>query len=561
MFTLVEGFVPNKEHPFGYSERVVEDYDGRRLYFSGESYGIDRAYVARAERLGAEYIIDLTDRVCSIKTPGKWFDPELLDSFGTWESVAQIEALSVPKKSSFVHLHIHSEFSSFDGFSTVDELVARAVAEGHQALAITDHGVCASHPELQAKADAAGIKPIYGIEAYFVDDRHRRPIGLQGKKSKDLTDDERQAYLRDNAETRDYWHLILWAQTDQGLRNLWAMSTEANAEGHHYKPRMDWDTLERHNEGVMASTACLNGPVAAALKVGDMDTARARLSRLHRIFGDRLYVELHTNTLPEQRKVNELLVQLAEEQGLPVIAVCDSHFSCSEHQDAHKVWITASASKKIDDETNLFDDNGGSYHYMSESEVRERLDYLPPTVVDAAIANTSEVANRISARITPRESLPIFSKRGGVDADRDLLFQICMENLERRTAGKTHSIDDYLQRFENEMLLLIQKKFCGYFLIVSDYCLWAKRRGILVGPGRGSGGGSLVAYLAGITEIDPVESDLLFALPPPFPPSQCQVVMDTAPFCGQKAGNQCMRACGTGAGRVGGVGGLGRARG
>ena len=407
---------------------------------------------------------------------------------------------------SFVHIHTHSEFSSLDGFSTIDEIVARAVADRQPAIAVTDHGTCAAHPHLQAACEDAGINPIFGLEAYFVDDRFRRPIE-RTKPKKDYTEVEEAAFKLDQAEVKDYWHLVLVAMNDTGLRNLWAMSTEANRDGFYYKPRLDWDTLEKYSEGVICTTACLRGPVSRAILADDLDLAHLRLARLQGIFGDRLYAEVHTNKLLDQFKVNDGIVKLAEELNVPCIAVVDSHYSCCEHKDAHKVWIAAQTSSNINEEAGLFDSDE-DYHLMTREEVFLNLAYMGTDKADEWIANTVKLAERCTARLAGDPTPPMFGDSH--EEDFDTLFNMCMQSWEMKCTGKVNDESEYAARFEREMRLLVSKNLCGYFDIVADYCLWSKRNGILVGPGRGSGGASLVAYLAGITEIDPVDAELPF---------------------------------------------------
>lgn len=394
-----------------------------------------------------------------------------------------------------VHTHTHSEYSPLDGLSKVSEMVDAVVAMDHHALAITDHSYCSGHPDLAKYAGAAGIKPIFGIEANFVDDRLIRP---------EAGDRDAQRALR------DYYHLVLWARDERGLHNLWAMSTESFRDGFYHRPRMDWDVLERYSEGVMASTACLRGPLAHhALLDGRKDIAQANLARLLNIFGDDLFIEIHANQLPEQIELNKTLVSMAGLAGVPVIAAVDSHYPKQSDVLAHRTWLSVQTESDISDDSSLFAGNQ-RYDLMSEAEVREALSYLPDHVVDEAIESTSEVARRSTVSLSGKAVTPIFVKTGGHDRDAELLREQCMANWGLIT-GKTHSEQDYLDRLDEEMSLLVDKQFCGYFLVVADYCNEARRRGILVGPGRGSGGGSLVAYLSGITSIDPVEADLLFA--------------------------------------------------
>jgi DNA polymerase-3 subunit alpha len=313
-------------------------------------------------------------------------------------------------------------------------------------------------------------------------------------------------------EGRDYWHLVLWAETDQGLKNLWGISSAAHREGMYYKPRMDWDLLERYSEGVMCSTACLRGPLSRVLLAGNDELARQRLGRLQGIFDDRLHVEIHTNRLPDQVELNKRLVEMADTYSLPLVAVSDSHYPTKEHQHCHQVWLAVQTNSDLADDNDLFA-GGQDYHLCSEDEARAALSYLPAKAVDEAIRNTGMVAKRCDATIRKRPAVPVFSKKAtpelSIRRDVERVVEIALSNW-HKTLGKKYDQEIYYSRFEREMKLLISKEFCGYFLMVSDYCRWARANGILVGPGRGSGGGCLVAYLLNIIEIDPVESELIF---------------------------------------------------
>lgn len=471
--------------------------------------------------------------------------------------VAQATTVAAPiGTNQFVHLHAHSEFSALDGLSTVDEMVQAAVADGQPAIAVTDHGVCSAHPALQKAAMDADIKPIFGMEAYFVGDRHARGPGKlilppEPKSSDFLHLPTRAEQSRALKEARDAWqadkesgtaehkarqkaaldymHLILWAESDQGLRNLWAISTGAYLTGFYGKPRVDWDLLERHAEGVMCSTACLRGPLMRLILNEDEEQARVNLARLMGIFDDRLWVEIHTNGLPEQRTANIESQRLAYEHGLPTIAVVDSHYPCADDAHAHQVWLSAQTNKTLSDDSGLFEGHQ-DYHLLTTEEVRRSLDYLPG--VDEAIKNTVAVADRCHAMLTPRKVMPVYSRQVvGTEeqrraADVRRLYEMCLGTPEdgyanfRRLCDRNHpscirpslryGAQTYMDRFDTEMQLLVSKGFCGYYLMVADQVRYAKSKGILVGPGRGSGGGSLVAYLCGITAIDPVEAGLLF---------------------------------------------------
>lgn len=453
----------------------------------------------------------------------------------------------------FVHLHAHSEFSALDGLSTVDEMVALAIANDQPAMALTDHGICAGHPALQAAASKAGIRPIFGIEAYFVPDRTtrgvERPKAPPEPKLKDFAhiEDPRQrtaalGRAREEWSTgktaaaeahrlavkaaQDYQHLILWAMDDEGLRNLWAMSTAGFLEGFYGKPRLDWDVLERYNKGVMASTACLRGPLAVPILGENEEMARQNVGRLLSIFDDRLYAEIHTNGLADQRLANAEILRLADEYGIPTIAAVDSHYPCQDDAHAHTVWLSAQTNQEIADDSTLFEGDE-HYHLMDVGEVRSSLAYLDPTGsrVDEMISNTVAVSERCNAAIKSRLVMPLWTKssHGTVEerqkSDVDRLIRLTMgtaedgyANFKRLCTGpnKKYPISVYYERYNTEMDLLIRKGFCGYFLMCARQVRHAKESGILVGPGRGSGGGCLVAYLSGITGIDPVDADLLF---------------------------------------------------
>lgn len=412
----------------------------------------------------------------------------------------------------FVHLHTHSEYSSFDGMSMWPEIVEQVIAQGGTAIGSADHGICAGHPEQQKQAAKAGLTPVFGMEAYFVDDRFARLDQYVAPEGMDPKSEEGKAHREAfKAEVTDYYHLCLWATDQASLLRLWAMSTESYRTGFYSKPRLDWEVLEKYSEGIICSTACLRGPlVHKALIEGNEEVARARLSRLQRIFGDRLFVELHVNQLPEQLIVNEALVVLAREQGVGLLAAVDSHYATTEDRLPHRVWLSARTEDDIADDTELFSGQQ-DYHLKTETEVRANLAYLGTSVVDEACANTVRVAAMATAEVTGVPKPPIFSKggKGTHEEDAERLLDLCLSNW-HLTQGKRFDQSAYMERFEREFDLIKRKNFCGYFLMVAEQTNWAQSDGILVGPGRGSGGGSLVAYLARIVGIDAVDAELIF---------------------------------------------------
>jgi DNA polymerase-3 subunit alpha len=529
------GFVVIDGDPFPLTS-LVEDGDGMRILLVAETAQVKREAWDMARQSGAaavmmidppgedhRFFYGIVDRFSDdvtyyqqggvdwVNLVGHLIVTDRILDFSGMLGLVPTRAKSTP----FVHLHAHSEHSALDGLATVAEMVQAAIDDGQGALAVTDHGVCAGHPDLHAQAARAGIKPVYGMEAYFVHDRHAR--GVVKPAVKDMADDEKKAALEAHAaalkKAKDYHHLILWAMNDEGLRNLWAMSSAAYLEGFYGKPRLDWEVLERFAPGVMCSTACLRGPLAVPILAENEEQARSNMGRLLDIFGDRLYAEIHTNQLDEQKTANAEIVNLANEHGVPVIAVVDSHYPCAEDAHAHDVWLAAQTNSDLADDTGLFD-GAQQYHLMTTEEVKANLAYLGKSVVTEAIANTSDVADRCTAALRPRNLLPTFSKKGTDserrDRDRDRAVDMAVANWSKCKVSEDHPITEYIERFEEEAQLLTEKGFWGYFLVVAEQTTFAKDNGILVGPGRGSGAGCLIAYLMGITEVDPVEAGLLF---------------------------------------------------
>lgn len=446
------------------------------------------------------------------------------------ESFEKDEPVVEGRFQSLVHLHTHSEFSALDGLAKLEEIVKVAKSQGSEAVAITDHGVCSSHPALQKLCDENEIKPIFGMEAYLVDDRF------------------------DRSDAKDYMHITLWAMNDAGLKNLWAISTEGYRDGFHGHPRVDWDTLTRLSEGILASSGCLRGPLAYHYLNNSPAKALQNSQKLIDIYGDRYYIEIHANLLGVQVEVNQWLVSHAREFGIPMIAAVDSHYATEDQRDDHQVWLSIQTNKDVEDESSLFG-GGQDYHMLSETEVIQQLGtYLPVDVIQDCLDNTVALARRCTARITPRSGLPLYSTGAdAADQDRDKMLDWCFDAWEERVGYKGNE-EEYVKRFEREAKLLIDKGFPGYFLMNADLVRYAKSNGVLVGPGRGSGAASLVAYLMGITEVDPVENDLLFerfmtegrtALPDfdiDYPSSKKQFMID---YAEKRWGKQHVCAVGT----------------
>jgi DNA polymerase III subunit alpha len=386
----------------------------------------------------------------------------------------------------YAHVHTHSEYSALDGLSTCEEIARCAADDGSPAAAITDHGNCASHPDHQRACDEAGIKAIFGMETYFQPDRLVRPAS-----------GDKEAQKRLNSGR----HLVLLAQNRTGLRNLWALSTEAYATGFYHRPRCDWELLERYGEGMIATTACLGGIVSELVLSGAYDEAGRTLSRLHSIFPGRLYLEIQGNDIPLQAQLNMRLAAVSEATGIPLVAATDSHYPAASDAALHSTWMKLRTSRSAEDYWNLT-------HVQREAEVRDMLGYLGREAVDAAIRNTTEIAGQCDARIEGTAEPPVFYGSAGQDAQA--LLERCsaaMQRIEYR--GGTER--DYLSRLQEEHRLVADKQLAGCYLVVDDVVQWAAREGILVGPGRGSAAGSLMSYLLGITVADPLETGLMFS--------------------------------------------------
>lgn len=407
--------------------------------------------------------------------------------------------LATTNETPFVHLHAHSEYSPLDGLATITEMVERVAQQGQSAMAVTDHGVCAGHLELQSVARKVGIKPIFGVEANFI------------ANAKDKNPELRGAYN----------HFILLAKNKVGLHNLWRASTMAHTPERFYgRSRMDWALLEEYGEGLIASSACLRGPLSNMILDGDEQGTIEMISRFKGIFGDDFYLELHLNQLEDQKKINEALVSLGQSTSTPLIVVGDSHYSCEEHAHAHTVWIAAQTNKDLQDEADLFAGHE-EYHLHTVEDARRSLSYLSPDAVESAIAMTQTIADMCDATIDPRGSTPVYHRYEqkdqpvqGAELDAMVLDEVCRSAMHDRFPAEVWEDAElkakYLTRYEEEMESLRGKGFCGYMLIVWDYCNWCREQGILMGPGRGSAAGSLVTYLLSITQPDPIPPGLLF---------------------------------------------------
>jgi DNA polymerase III subunit alpha len=377
---------------------------------------------------------------------------------------------------SFVHLHVHSEYSILDGACRIPGLVEKAARLEMPAVSLTDHGSLAGAVQLFREAGKAGVKPIVGCEVYVADDRL--------------------------AQMKGYAHLTLLAESNEGYANLIKLSSLGYLEGYYYKPRVDWELLERHAKGIVALSGCLSGRVSRALSENRPKDAGADLDRLVQIFGrDSTYIEIQNAGLAEQQEVNPQLIALAAETKLPLVATGDVHYLDAGDAFAHEALLCIQSGDTLKNPAHWkFDTN--EFFFKTPEEMAADFPGL-----EDALARTLEVAERCTVELElGRILLPTFPVPEGRDSF-DYLVQLCEQGLVRRYGKSTPELTERL-RFE--LKTIKEMGFADYFLIVWDFIHFAKQNGISVGPGRGSAAGSLAAYCLEITDVDPMRYGLLF---------------------------------------------------
>jgi DNA polymerase III subunit alpha len=382
---------------------------------------------------------------------------------------------------SFVHLHLHTEYSLLDGAIRVKELMKKAKEFGMPAVAITDHGNLFGAVEFFQEATKAGIKPIIGCEAYMA------PGSI-----KDRPNNQRDAA----------YHFTLLAKDDTGYRNLVKLVSTAHLDGMHYKPRIDKELLAAHSTGLIGMSACLKGEINMHLQADNLAKAKQSTAEFRDIFGaENFFLELHDHGIEAQQKCNRTLPQLAKEFGLGLVAANDVHFLERGHHDAHDVMICIGTGKMVHDEKRMR--YVPELYFKSADEMRTLFAAHPE-----AITNTLEIAERCNVQLEfgsskyPEYTVPEGKTREGY------LRELCYKGLHERYGERVDS--KLIDRLDYELGVLEKTGFVSYFLIVWDFIHYAKQRGIPVGPGRGSAAGSMVAYVLGITDVDPLQFNLLF---------------------------------------------------
>ena len=397
---------------------------------------------------------------------------------------------------SFTHLHVHTEFSMLDGAARLDELVAKAVADGQPAIGMTDHGNMYGTLEFYKECRRQGIKPIIGTEAYMAHDHRSERPTRRGRIDDSGGDTEGGKKL--------YYHLTLLAENEVGYRNLIQLSSLAFLEGYYYKPRMDWELLDKYSEGLIATTGCLGGHVLQALLNGDEQGALDKAGRLQEIFGkDNLFVELQDHGLQAQHDTNPKLVEIAKRIGAPLLATNDSHYTHREDHEAHDALLCVQTGALISD-PKRFKFEGHEHYLKSAQEMRHLFRELPE-----ACDNSLWIAERADVEITFGDALlPNFPLPAGFDSDRQYLDHLTWEGARKRWGGDLPP--SVAERVAFELKVINDMGFASYFLITWDLIRYAREAGIRVGPGRGSAAGCAVAYCLWITDLDPIKYGLLF---------------------------------------------------
>lgn len=396
---------------------------------------------------------------------------------------------------SFVHLHCHSEFSMLDGAARIKDMFKVAEADGMPALAITDHGNLFGAYEFYAASKKFDVKPIIGLEAYLTPRTHRSE--RKRVQFGDGTGD-------DVAAKGAYTHMTMWAQNPAGMHNLFRLSSRSSLEGFFYKPRADRELLNEYASGLIATTGCPSGEVQTFLRLGQYDKALAAAAEFRDIFGkENFYVELMDHGLEIETRVKKNLLQLAKDLNLPLVATNDLHYVHSHDADAHDTLLCVSSGARKA-QTDRFKFDGDGYYLKSAAQMRAIFSELPE-----ACDNTLAIAERIETSFTEGMGtfMPRFDCPDGEDEASWFRKEVEKGLIERYEGVITTEIRE---RAEFEMGIIIQMGFPGYFLVVADFINWAKDHGIRVGPGRGSGAGSICAYAMRITDLCPLRHGLLF---------------------------------------------------
>jgi len=383
----------------------------------------------------------------------------------------------------FTHLHLHTDYSLLDGAITIDKLIRFGQENKCKAIGISDHGNIFGAVKFFQKCKKAGIKPIMGMEAYCTED-----VSIRSSKNR-------------------YYHLLLIVQNEIGYKNLCKLISYSFKEGFYFKPRIDYKILQKHAEGLFASSACLGGHIPQLLKYNQIEQAEKQLDWFRNIFEDRFYLEVQPEDQQEQVKINKLLYELSEKKNAPLIATCDSHYVTKEDREAHELLLSIQTHDTID--------NPKRYSFGDCRVHLRTTDEMLTLFSDheQAVWNTGKIADQCTFDFqTDKLFFPKFDIPPK-HTPETFFTQQCQDGLQALKDEKRIPEDQYAayeQRLQTEIDLISTMGFVGYFLVVGDFIQWARANNIPVGPGRGSAAGSLVAWTLQITNIDPLKYNLLF---------------------------------------------------
>ena len=429
-----------------------------------------------------------------------------MEGMETEEKIKNTKTFEELIPSDFVHLHTHTYHSLLDGLTKIDDLIDNVKANGMEAVAITDHGTMSGAIEFFKEAISKGVKPILGIESYVA---------------------ARTRFDRDPAHDKPRYHLILLAKNQIGWQNLCSLTTKAWVEGQYYKPRIDHDIMAEHSEGVICLSGCAGSEISESIRAGDFEKAKELASWYKSVYGEDFYLELQDHGHPEcpnhwevQKEINDGLFRLHEELDIPMVVTCDSHYLTHENQDAHEILLCVGTGSYLNDEKRMslkeFD-----LFVTDPKDIIERWGKIDPEI----ILNTKRVAEKVNFEFEFGKILiPKFPLPDGEESEKDFLDKLVFQGLGERYAGipvdevKKMTIPEIREKLSKEVIERVDMElgvldgmgYNGYFLIVQDFINWGKSQGIVFGPGRGSAAGSIIAYALHITDLDPLEYDLLF---------------------------------------------------
>lgn len=397
-------------------------------------------------------------------------------------------------KENFVHLHVHTDYSMLDGSAKIKELVKEVADLGMPAVAITDHGNMHGAFEFYNAANAAGIKPIIGLEAYVTPGTHRTEK-TQVKYG--------QGQDGDVGGNGSYTHMTLLSETTEGMHNIFKMSSASWLEGIYYKPRIDLELLQRHAKGVIATSGCVGGEIQTRIRFGMYDEAKRYAGELRDIFGkENFYIEIQDHNIAIERQGFKDLIRLAKELELPLVATNDLHYTRTDHADAHDALLCLQTGTNVYDPDRFALKPHGSYYVKTAAEMRALFSEFPE-----ASDNTLLIAERTSVKFEKQELMPAFPVPAK-ETEASWFAKEVHAGLVKRFKGNVPQT--HIDQAEYEIGVIVKMGFPGYFLVVADFIAWARNNGVRVGPGRGSAAGSIVAWAMGITDLDPIEHGLIF---------------------------------------------------